>query len=561
MGTLLEFKGENVFKVRAYHKAADNILTLGEDIADLAEEDRLGEVPGIGEAMREKINEYLKTGRMHAYDELIKEVPEGVLEIVNIPTVGPKKAKLFFDKIGVRSVDDLAKAVETGKLQGLPGIQEKTIENIKRGLRIRKESSERMNLGLAAEVADGVVAALKKVREVKRISVAGSLRRMKETIRDIDILVDASDPQKVMDQFVTLPQVASVNAHGPTKSSIITREGVQVDVRIVEPKSYGSALVYFTGSKSFNVKLRQIAIKKHMKVSEYGVFKVDGRREKFLAGKTEEECFKALGLPYVPPELREDIGEDAIFSGKKIPKLIEVKDIKGDLHVHSNYSDGHNTIAEMAAAAQKLGYEYLGISDHSAKLKIAGGLSPEDLKKKKKEIDALNKKLKGFRVLFGTELEIDMDGGLDYNDKILSEFDFIVASIHSGFEQPKEKLTQRIINACKNKYVNAIGHPTGRHIGRRDSYSIDLKEVCKAAVDTNTFLEINAFPIRLDLDTANAYYARSQGVQFTINTDSHATEHLPFMRFGVGVARRGWLTADDVLNAKSLKQLEKLLKK
>lgn len=561
MGMLLEIKDENIFKVKAYYKAAENIEALGEDIEDIRRENRLSEIPGIGKALEEKIIEYLDTGGIHAYEELTREIPESILELVDIPSVGPKKAKLFWQHLRITTIDQLAKAAEAGRLLGLPGIKEKTIENILRGIRIVKEGHERMNIAFASEVAEQFISALKALPEVKAISAAGSLRRMRETIRDIDILIDSSHPQKVMDAFVHLPQVKTINAHGETKSSILTKENVQVDVRVVEPKSFGAALLYFTGSKNFNIKLRQMAIKKNMKINEYGVFSMKGGKERFLAGRTEEECLKALDVPYVVPELREDIGEAEIFSGQPIPKLIAVKDIRGDLHVHSTYSDGQNTIAEMAEAARALGYEYLAVSDHSARLKIARGVSVEDLKKKKKEIDALNAKLKNFRILFGTEVEIDTEGNLDYNDAVLSGFDIVVASIHSGFEESKEKLTQRLIRVCKNKHVHIIGHPTGRHIGKRESYEIDLKEVCKAAVDTHTFLEINAFPIRLDLDSANVYFARSQGVKFSINTDSHSLKHLGFMKYGVAVARRGWLEAKDVLNTFSLRELEKLIKK
>ena len=560
-GTLLEIKDENFFKVRAYYKAAEAIESIGEDIEVMAKEGRLSEIPGIGIALADKIKEFLTTGKVKAYQELTRDVPESLLEVVNIPTIGPKEAKLFYDRLKIKSADDLSEAVYGGKLEGLPGIQEKTIENIKRGLKIIREGQERMNIGHASEIAEEFVAALKKMPEVKEVSLGGSLRRMKETIRDIDILIDSTNPKKVMERFVHMPQVKSVNAHGDTKSSILTKDNVQVDVRVVEPKSFGAALLYFTGSKNFNVKLRQIAIKKKMKVNEYGIFNVKGGKEKFIVGKGEAECLKALGLPYIPPELREDIGETELFSGRPLPKLIELKDIRGDLHCHSTWSDGRNTIAEMAEAARRLGYDYLCMSDHSPRLRVAGGVSPENLKKKKKEIDLLNKKSKGFRILFGTEVEIDTEGNLDYNESILSGFDFVIGAIHSGFEQSRAQLTKRLVKACGNKHVNAIAHPTGRHIGKRDPYDIDLKEVCRAAVDTNTCLEINSFPIRLDLDSANIYFARSLGVKFTVNTDSHSVDHLRYMKFGVALARRGWLRKQDVVNCLSLGELEKALKK
>jgi len=560
MGTLLEIKDENIFKIRAYHKAADNISALSEDIETVRAENRLAEIPGVGKALVEKISEYLDKGKMSAYEKLVKEVPETILDVVNIPSVGPKKAKLFYDELKVKSVGDLKKAAEQGRLLGLPGIQQKAVDNILQGIKVVAAGQERMNLGKATAVAEEIIGQLTKQKEVKRVSAAGSLRRCKETVRDIDILVESSEPAKTMEAFVSLPQVKKVNAHGETKSSILTGDNVQVDVRIVEPKSFGAALLYFTGSKNFNVKIRQIAQKKDMKVNEYGIFSVKNEREKYLAGKTEEECLEALGLAYIPPELREDIGEKDLFSGKKPPRLVELKDIKGEIHVHSTWSDGKNTIEEMAAKAEELGYGYLAISDHSARLKIAGGVSPEDLLKKKKEIDGLNKKLKGFRILFGTEVEIDSEGNLDYDEKILSGFDVVVASVHTGFEQPKQRLTSRIVRACQNKYVTAIGHPTGVHLGKREPYDVDFKEICKVAVETNTALEINAFPVRLDLNSSNAYYAREKGVKFVIDTDAHATRHMEYMRFGISIARRAWIEKSQVLNTLTVEKFLKAIK-
>ena len=561
MGTLLEIKGEIVFKTRAYFKAAETIAGLPEDIETIRKENRLTEIPGIGKTLAEKISQYLDTGRMKAYEELTREVPEGLLEVVQIPSVGPKKAKLFFEQLKVKNPQDLRKALDAGKLAGLPGIQEKTIENIRRGIRIVQEGQKRMHLGTATQVAEEFIAALKKLPEVKDIVAAGSLRRGRETVRDIDLLIDSANPSKVMDVFVHLPQVKSVNAHGETKSSILTQNNVQADIRVVEPKSFGAALLYFTGSKDFNIKLRQIAVKKEMKVNEYGIFSVKGKKERMLAGRTEEDCFKALGLPYVPPEMREDFGEEEFFTQKKVPALVELSDIQGDLHVHSTWSDGYNTIAQMAEAAHGKGYKYLAVSDHSPRLRVAGGVSPEELKKKKKEIDDLNVKMKGFHILFGTEVEIDSEGNLDYNSAILSEFDFVIAAIHSGFEQSSEHLTKRLVKVCQNKYVHAIAHPTGVHLGKREPYHFDFKEVCTAAVDHNVSLEINAFPVRLDLNGSNVYHARKYGVKFVIDTDAHRVDHMDFMKFGVTTARRGWLTKKDVLNTSSYAELMKALRK
>lgn len=564
MGTLLEIQGENVFKIRAYFKAAENIRNLGEDITDVANENRLAEVGGIGKTLQSKIEEYLKTGKLESYQKLTKDVPETLLDIVHVPSVGPKKAKLFYDQLKIVDLAGLKRAAEDGRILKLAGVKEKTVENIKKGVEIVFEGQERMNLGVATDAALSVIKYLKGIKGVKRIESAGSLRRGKETVGDIDILLCATNPTEVMDAFVHMPSVKKINAQGDTKSSVLIDKNIQVDLRIVDESQFGSALLYFTGSKNFNIHIRQIAIKQDKKVSEYGVFDVSKAKEKCLASMTEEECFKALKLPFIVPELREEIGEKQLFQNKGkvvVPELLELKDIKGEFHVHSTYSDGKNTIAQMVEAAKARGYSYLAISDHSVKLRVAHGVSIEDLKKKKSEIDLINQKEKNFKVLFGTELEIDADGNLDYNDKVLSEFDIVVASIHSGFEQSKAKLTKRLLNAITNKHVNIIGHPTGIHIGKRKGYDIDLKEVCKAAVDHNVFLEINAAPVRLDLNSSNVYYAKQMGVRFCVNTDAHRVEHLDFMKYGVAIARRGWLGKDDVLNTHSYSQMKRMLGK
>ncbi len=567
MGQLLEVKGEIVFKIRAYQKAAENIENLAEDIETLKKEDRLSDIPGIGQALKDKIIEFCDTGNVKAYQELTQEIPESILDVMDIPTVGPKKAKLFYDEFGVKNVPDLVGLIQSGKLKGHAGIKEKTIQNILDGIKIVKAGQERMNLGKATRIADQFVQALKKLKEVKQISTAGSLRRGKETIGDIDILVATADPKKVTDTFIQLPGVKTVQARGDTKASILNEDNVQVDLRIVDENDFGAALLYFTGSKNFNVKIRQIAIDKKMKVNEYGVFQITESKkgqdpvETRIAGKTEKECLAALNLPFIEPELREDMGEAEAFSGKKLPALITLQDIKGDLHMHSTYSDGKNTIAEMAEAAIARGYEYVAISDHSPRLRVAGGVSVEDLKKKKKEIESLNKTYKNFKILFGTEVEIDMNGDLDYNTDTLKEFDIVIAAIHSGFEQDEKTLTQRLLKVIQHKYVHVIAHPTGVHIGKREPYTFDFKKICQAALDYKVYLEINAFPVRLDLNSANVYFARGQGVQFSINTDSHNVEHLDYMKHGISIARRGWLTKKDVINTLSAGELLKVIKK
>jgi DNA polymerase (family 10) len=554
---ILEIKGDNPFRIRAYERAAQNIEGLTEDIEGYIKEDRLTEIPGIGKDISGKIKEIVKTGKLKALADLKKTIPGGLLDLLNIPSVGPKTAKLLYEKLKIKNISDLEGAIRKNKLGGIFGIKEKTIENISKGIELLKRGKERMTLARAVLVADEFVNALKKLPTVKKISTAGSLRRQKETVRDIDILVISHKPKKVMQAFTSSPLVRDVLAEGQTKASVRTKEDIQVDCRVLEEKSFGAALLYFTGSKNFNIKLRQLAIKKGLKINEYGVFK----REKFIAGRTEEEIFKLLGMPYIEPELREDNGEIELALKNKLPKLIELKDIKGDFHVHSNWSDGGNSIEEIVRACQERGYSYAAITDHSQSLKVASGLSIAALKKKKQEIEKINKNLKGFKILYGTEVDIDSDGKLDYKDEILKEFDLVIAAIHTGFKQSKEQLTRRLIKACQNRYVHIIAHPTGRLWGTRDAYEIDLDELLKAANQTNTFLEINAFPQRLDLNDLNCHRAKEMGVKLALGTDAHTIEQLENTKLGISVARRGWLSKEDVINTLSVEELLKMIKK
>jgi len=554
---ILQIKGGNVFRIRAYERAAQNIEGLSQDIEDFIKEDRLTEVPGIGKDLSERIKELVGTGKIKMYEDLKKSIPEGLLDLLEIPSVGPRTAKLLYEKLKIKNIPGLEKAIKKNKLRGIFGIKEKTIENMLKGIELVKRGRERMTLAQAIQVGEEFLSALNKFPEVKRIAVAGSLRRQKETVRDIDILVVSDEPKKIMAEFSGLKAVKEVLAEGETKASIRTRDDVQVDCRVVEQRSFGAALLYFTGSKNFNIKLRQAAIRKGLKLNEYGIF----RKGKFIAGRTEEEMFKVLGMPYVEPELREDNGEIELAQESKLPELIEPKDIKGDLHTHSKWSDGGNTIEEMARAAGDLGYSYIAITDHSRSLRIARGLTTADLRKKKNEIDKINKKLKGFRLLYGTEAEIDSGGRLDYKDGVLKEFDIVIAAIHSGFKQPKEQLTRRMVKACTNKYVHIIAHPTGRLWGVREAYDIDLDAVLEAAKETNTHLEINAFTQRLDLNDLNCRRAKEKGVKLALGTDAHAAEQLSAMKLGVSVARRGWLGKEDVLNTLPLEELLKEIKK
>lgn len=554
---LLEILGENPFRVRAYERAAQNIGALSEDIETLAEQGRLSEVPGIGKDLSERIKEYLSTGKIKSYQDLKKKIPEGILALLDIPSVGPKTARLFYEKFKIKNIPALEAAIKSGRLKQAPGIKEKTIENISKGIGILKKARQKLTIAQAEAVAEKFIAPLKKLAEAKEVIAAGSLRRCKESVHDVDILAASSRPEKVTRAFLGVPETADIIASGATKSSVRAKNGAQVDCRVVECRCYGAALVYFTGSKAFNIKLRQMAIKKGLKINEYGVFKKD----KFICGAREEEVFGALGLPFIEPELREDTGEIERALDGGLPRLLEARQIKGELHAHSGWSDGTNTIREMAAAARELGYTYIAITDHSQSLKVAGGLSPAELKKKKKEIDALNARLEGLRVLYGTEADIASDGKIDYKDDILREFDVVVAAIHSGFKQPREQLTKRIIRACENKYVHIIAHPTGKLWGVREPYDIDLEKVFQAARETNTALEINAYPDRMDLDSVNCRRAKEAGVKLALGTDAHSTNGLSAMRFGVGIARRGWLGQDDVINTLGVEQLLKTIRK
>jgi len=560
MAKILEIKGDNPFRIRAYEKAAQNIESITEDITNYIKEDKLTTIPGIGKDLAEKIEEIVKTGTFKALQDLQKTIPEGLLDLLNIPSVGPKTAKLLYEKLKIKNISDLEKAIAKNKLEGLFGIKEKTIENISKGIQLLKREKERMYLAQAQMIAQEFLDALKKLPEVKNISVAGSLRRQKETVRDIDILVLSKSAQKVMDAFVSVPSVKEVIAQGETKSSLRTKEDIQVDCRVVEEKSYGAALLYFTGSKNFNIHLRTLAQKRGLKINEYGVFSSSKSGEKYLAGRTEEEIFKLLKMSFIPAELREDTGEIELAQEFKLPKLVELKDIKADLHIHSKYSDGANTIEEIALACQKRGYQYIAITDHSQSLKVAGGLSIKDLIIKKKEIEKINQKFKDFYILYGTEVDIDSDGNLDYPDKVLKEFDLVIAAIHTGFKQSSQQLTKRIIRACQNKYVHIIAHPTGRLFGVRDAYTIDFEQILKVAKETNTCLEINAFPQRLDLNDLNCRRAKEKGVKLAIGTDSHSLEQLEAIKFGLSVARRGWLSRNDIINTLGVNALLKTIK-
>jgi DNA polymerase (family 10) len=557
MAELLELKGENVFRIRAYRRAAQNIDGLARDVGELPEEELRG-VPGIGQDLASKIIEFRETGKVAAHEKLKQDIPAGVLDLLRVPGLGPKKAKLFYDKLKIKSVEDLEAAITEGRLAGLPGIQKKTEENILSGIASLKKRSARTPLGRALPLAEDIVGRLKKAATVGRIEVAGSIRRRRETVKDIDILVTSTRPREVMEIFVNLPPVARVLAHGETRSSVVTGDGIQVDLRVVDEDAFGAALQYFTGSKEHNIRLREMAVKAGLKINEYGVFK--GAAEKRTGGQKEEDVYRALGLPWIPPELREDRGEMDAARSNRLPDLITLDDIKGDLHVHTKWSDGSHDLDTIVQAARKRGYEYVGITDHTKGLGVAHGLDEKRLVAEMALIDEANRKLSGFRVLKGSEVDIRSDGKLDLPDGVLAGLDIVIASVHSGFKQSREQLTRRLLAAVQSPCVSVIAHPTGRLIGERDAYDVDMEAVLREAARYGVAMEINAYPLRLDLNDTHARRAKELGVPLVISTDTHVTTQFDFMAHGISVARRGWIEKKDVLNTLGYDQLIRRLR-
>jgi len=555
---LLEIKGENPFRIRAYRRAALNIESLTKDVSEILK-DELLKIPGIGQDLAGKIDEYVKTGRIQAYEDLKKDVPEGLSMLLSVPSLGPKTAKLLSEKLKIKNLEDLEQFAREHKLSGLPGIKEKTEENIIKGIEMLKRGMERQPLGKVLPIANDILDQLKKKSPVNKITIAGSIRRWKDTIKDIDILATSRDPKAVMNAFVHLTNVKDVLMHGPTKSSVIILEGLQVDLRVVEEESFGAAMAYFTGSKAHNIRLREMAVKSGLKINEYGIFRE--KDDKKLGGKEEEDIYRVLGLPFIPPELREDSGEIEAAVKGRLPNLVVLGDIKGDLHVHTKRSDGSHDFDELIEAAKRRGYEYIAITDHSKGLGIARGLSEERLMEEKREIEGINKKLKGFRLLAGVEVDIRSDGHMDFSDEILKEMDIVVASIHSGFRQKREQITRRLVSAMKNPYVSVIAHPTGRLIGERDPYDVDMNEILEVAQETSTAIEINAYPLRLDINDVYAKIAKEKGVPIVISTDTHITNQFDYMAYGVSIARRGWLEKKDILNTMNYSSLIKSLKR
>jgi DNA polymerase (family 10) len=557
LANALDFLGENPFKVRAYLKVARLLEELPEDVTEIYKTqgfEGLERIPGIGEGIAKKIVEFIEKGTFEKYEEVMSKVPADLLKLMDVPGVGPRTLKLIYDKFKVTTMDEFIKILDDPRILTLPGMGEKKIENIKRGLELYLSMQERIPLGIAVNIVEDIIEYMKESKKVELISGCGSYRRMKETVGDIDILVVGEDGAKLIEHFTKFPSVTDVLASGDTKGSVIVEGKYQVDMRVVGRESWGAALQYFTGSKNHNIKLRTIAKAKGLKISEYGVF----REEKLIAGAEEEDVYKSLGLPWIPPELREDQGEiEAAISGN-LPVLLGYNEVKGDLHVHSNYSDGTSSLEELAEFARKMGYQYLGICDHSRSAKYAGGLEIDELRERNREIDRINKSFKDFVFLKGAEVDILSDGQLDYPDEVLRELDFVVASIHIW--KKNEDATQRIIKAMENPYVTMIGHPTGRLIGQREGYHVDIDTIIDKAVETKTFLEMNAYYERLDFNDVNARKAKEKGALLVINTDAHHVGQLPMIRLGIGQARRAWLGPQDVVNTRNLSEVVELLK-
>jgi DNA polymerase (family 10) len=557
----LDIKGENQFRIRAYRNAARSIGSLSKNVADmLAQGEDLTRLPGVGQDLASKIKEIVETGKLKMLQDLERELPAGLDDLMKIPGMGPKRIKVLFSTQGIRSIEDLRRAAEEKKLRNIPGFGEKTEANILEQLghiAETKKAGERIKINVAEQIVEPLVAYLKRVRGVKEAVVAGSYRRRMETVGDLDVLTTCAAGCPVMDKFVKYEDVDKVLAHGATKSSVVFRTGLQVDVRVVPQESYGAALLYFTGSKAHNIAVRTIAVKKKLKINEYGIF----RGAKRLAGRTEEEVYRRVGLPFIEPELREDRGEIEAAREGRLPHLVTLNDIRGDLHTHSKSTDGHYSIAEMAEAARKLGYEYIAMTDHSQHVTVARGLDAKRLARQIKEIEALNAKLKGILVLKAVELDILEDGQLDLPDDILKELDVVTCSVHYKFNLPREKQTERIIRSMDNPHFQILSHPTGRLINERRAYEVDLEKVMRAAKERGVSIELNAYPDRLDLDDVHCKMAKEMGIKVSISTDAHGVDDLLYMRFGIGQARRGWLEPGDVLNTRSWQDLQKLLKR
>jgi len=555
---ILDLQGVT-FKPNAYRRAARSIEQLDEDISRLSSEGRLQEIPGVGESVAKKIDEILSTGKLSYLDKLRAQIPQGLLDILRVPDVGPKTAMVLYKELGISDMEQLRTALDEHRLRGLKGFGEKTEERIRQGIGTLEAKGRRLYLDEAYPVASAYVEFLKSRESSELVSIAGSLRRGKETVGDIDILVGEDNPEHVMNGFVSYPHVKEVLMKGPTKSSVILKNGLQVDIRVVETKSYGAALVYFTGSKDHNVDLRRRGIERGLKVSEYGAFERDSG--KLVAGDTEEAVYRALGLPYIEPELRESLGEIKAAEAGRLPTLVKQSDIKGDFHVHTNWSDGSSPIEDVVSRANDLGYQYVAITDHSPSLKITHGLTADRLRQQIDAIRRTEERLGGrTRVLAGCEVDIKADGSLDHPSSVLKDLDIVIGSAHSRFKMEKGEMTKRIVTAIESGGIDVLGHPTGRIIGQRNPYEFDVQRVFSAAKESGVCMEINAFPNRLDLSDAHCRLAKESGVRMSIGTDAHSPDQMDYMFYGVTTARRGWLEAGNVLNTMTARELSTFLR-
>lgn len=563
-GTLLELRGENPFKCRAYHNASRIIEGLTKDLSELVSKGEIATIKGIGKGLAEKITELVTTGKLSYYEELKASLPAGLMEMMRLQGLGPKRIKILYEKLGITSLEELKTAAQEHRLSDVEGFGEKTEANILKGIELLKKQSDKHLYPKASAAAEEILATLRSLKQIRRCEEAGSLRRKKEIIGDIDIVASADkrDRKKIMEAFVSHPAVVNVIGQGDTKSSVLLQSGINCDLRIVTEAEYPFALNYFTGSKEHNVALRTRAKTFGWSQNEYSFSKLTdgktGQSKPIPACKDEQAIYKALGLQYVPPELRENMGEIEVAAKGKIPELVEEEDLKGTFHCHTNYSDGSNTLEEMAAAARQQGWQYLGIADHSKVAAYAGGLTPERVKAQHKAIEKLNGSFKGFRLFKGTEVDILADGTLDFSDSVLSSFDYVVASVHSKFKMTEAEATKRIIKALKNKYVTILGHPTGRLLLSREGYPVNMVDVINAASDYGKSIEINSHPFRLDLDWRLVKYAKEKGVPICINPDAHTTDGLSDVRYGIGIARKGWLEKKHVVNCWTVIQVEKL---
>ncbi len=558
LADLLEIEGANPFRVRAYRNAARLIRSLPRDVADMvAAGEDLTRLPGIGEDLAGKIKTIVETGTLPLLEEEARKVPPELAELLEIEGLGPKRVKVLHEVLGVRSLEDLERAVNAGKVRELPGFGEKTERAILEGIQRLRAQYGRMLLATAEPVAEALREHLAATSGVERVEIAGSYRRRKETVGDLDILAIAAPDSPVMDRFTTFEAVARVQSKGTTRSTVHLRSGLQVDLRVVAPQSYGAALQYFTGSKAHNIAVRRLAVKRGLKINEYGIFRGSRR----IGGAEEEAVYASVDLPWIPPELREDRGEIEAAMAGRLPDLITQDHIRGDLHVHSKHTDGRYSIEEMARAARDLGYEYIAVTDHSRRVAMAHGLDEKRLRQELEEIDRLNERLEGIRILKGCEVDILEDGRLDLPDSVLAELDLTVCSVHYRFNLPREKQTARILRAMDNPYFTILGHPTGRLINERDPYDVDLDRIIRHAAERGAILELNAQPSRLDLTDTACQQAKELGVKIAISTDAHTVHDLRFMRYGIDQARRGWLEAGDVVNTLPLNDLLDLMAK